>query len=132
MEPNSIVTTGSQEVGEGNVQLATRLESLLESIRGGSYRQEVGRTLAFLEEYVRTQLESEERRMREASYPDLAGHLRQHLELARDVMALGKEHRRDGASPGLVLRVSARAREWFDQHVLRADRELDRFLSRSP
>ncbi len=128
---DSSFATGISELDEQHRQLFARVEALLQAIRRGSSREEVGRTLGFLEEYVRTHFAAEERLMRDAGYPGLAAHVAEHQRLVDDLAALQAEHRREGASPSLVLRVNARAQEWLERHVIGADGEMGRFLRRA-
>ncbi len=121
---------GIPELDEQHRELFARVDALLEAIRGGSSRQEVARTLEFLGDYVREHFEAEEALMRGAAFPGLAEHEREHAELVRDLVAPSAEHRRDGPSPSLILRVNRRVVDWLRQHIYRTDRELAVFLQR--
>ena len=119
---------GVPEIDRQHKEIFSRLDSLFQAIRGGSSREEVGRTLAFLREYVGTHFKAEEDLMGEAAFPDLAAHRAEHERFARDLSLLAAEHSRDGASPSLILRVNGRVSEWLREHIQRADRELAGYL----
>jgi len=119
---------GIPELDAQHRELFARIDALLEAIRGGSSRQEVARTLGFLDDYAREHFEAEEALMRDAAFPGLAAHEREHAELVRDLAELAAEHRRDGPSPSLILRVNRRVVDWLRHHIYRTDRELAAFL----
>jgi hemerythrin len=123
---------GVPEIDRQHKEIFLRLDALLQAIRGGSSREEVGRTLAFLREHVATHFKAEEALMREAAFPGTATHRVEHERFASDLDLLAKEHSRDGASPSLVLRVSGRVSEWLREHIHRADRELAGYLRARP
>ncbi len=85
--------------------------------------------LAFLSDYVVTHFRAEEDLMRDSGFAGFATHRAEHERFVRDLAVLRTEHARDGASPGLVLRVNSRVSEWLREHILRADRELAGFLA---
>ena len=119
---------GVAEIDRQHKEIFFRLDALLQAIRGGSSREEVGRTLAFLREYVATHFKAEEDLMSEAAFPGMTAHRAEHEHFARDLTLLAKEHARDGASPSLILRVNNRVSEWLSEHIHRADRELAGYL----
>jgi hemerythrin len=121
---------GIPELDEQHRRLFARIDSLLEAIRGGSSRAEVGRTLAFLSDYVNEHFAAEEALMREAAFPGLGSHVKEHAELVQDLVALTAEHQRDGPSPSLIVRVNRRVVDWLRQHIYRTDRDLAVFLQR--
>jgi hemerythrin len=118
------LTTGVAEIDRQHQEIFARVDALLQAIRGGSSREEVGRTLAFLGGYVVTHFMAEEELMRETVFPGLQAHRTEHERFVRDLAVLTAEHSRDGASPSLVLRVNSRISEWLREHIHRSDREL--------
>ena len=122
------LATGIPDVDRQHQEIFGRAEALVLAIRRGSSRAEVGETLRFLEHHVETHFRDEEALMRAVGFPQLEPHLREHQEFLRDVAALGSEHRRDGASPGLILRVTGRVSSWLKSHIGESDRRLAEFV----
>ena len=75
---------GVPELDRQHKEIFARLDSLLEAIRGGSSREEVGRTLDFLRDYVLTHFKAEEELMREIAFPGLPTHRAEHDRFVRD------------------------------------------------
>ena len=125
---DTTLVMGVPELDQQHQELFQRLDALLHAIRGGSSRDEGGRTLAFLCVYVRTHFAEEEELMRESGYPSLPDHKAQHDHFAGDLAALEAEHRRNGPSPSLILRVNARVSTWLRDHIYRVDRAFAEHL----
>ncbi len=115
---------GVPDIDRQHREIFARVEALLYAIRGGSSREEVGRTLAFLSDYVVTHFRAEEDLMRDTAFSGFSTHRAEHERFVRDLAVLRTEHARNGASPSLVLRVNSRVSDWLREHIQRADREL--------
>jgi hemerythrin len=125
---DTTLVMGVPALDEQHQELFQRVDALLDAIRHGSSREEVGRTLTFACGYVRTHFAAEEVLMLETGYAALSDHKAQHDAFARDLAALEAEHRRNGASPSLILRVNARVSSWLRDHIYGADRALAEHL----
>jgi hemerythrin len=123
-----MVALGVPELDEQHREILRRVDALIHAIRGGSSRDEVGRTLAFLREHVATHFGAEEALMRDVGFPGLAPHRREHEGFVRDLRALETDHARHGPTPALVLRVKGHLRSWLDDHLFKADGEIAAFL----
>jgi hemerythrin len=121
---DSTLVMGVPELDAQHEQLFRQLDALLQAIRRGSSRDEVGRTLDFLGQYAQTHFAAEEELMRASSYPGYAEHKAQHDGFARELAAFDDERRREGPSPSLVLRVNSRVTAWLRDHIYRVDRAL--------
>ena len=119
---------GVPELDEQHREILTELQALIHAIRRGCSRDQVGRTLAFLRAHVAEHFAAEEALMLETGYAGLADHKAQHDAFARELAALEAEHRRDGPSPSLILRVNGRVSSWLRDHIYRIDRLLAQHL----
>jgi len=124
--------TGVPDLARQHRELFVRLDALLEAVRRGSSREEIGHTLAFLRQYVATHFAEEEALMREVAFPGHDGHRAEHAAFIRDLAALEAEHRRDGASPSLIVRVNVWLTSWLRTHIYEADRQIGAFARPPP
>ena len=124
------LVTGVPELDRQHRELFVRLDALLEAVRRGSSRQEVSHTLGFLRQYVATHFADEEALMRQVAFPLEDGHVAEHAAFTRDLAALEAEHRRDGASPGLIVRVNVWLTAWLRAHIYDADRRIGEYVRR--
>ena len=116
------------EIDREHQELHLRVEALVHAIRRGSSRDEVGRTLGYLQKYADTHLTGEDALMRQVGFPDLERHRAEHEDFLRTLAALKAEHEAAGPSPSLILRVSTCIRSWVRDHAFRADRQLLEYL----
>jgi len=123
------LVTGVPEIDAQHEELFRRLDALLEAIRGGRSREEVGRTLAFLEDYASHHFAAEEARMQERGYPGLPDHRAEHQGFRTDLRALEAEFLRDGPTASLIIRVNTQLTGWLRSHIYRTDRAMARFLT---
>ncbi len=128
-DPTLVV--GIEEIDAQHQELFRRLDALLQAIRGGRSREEVGRTLDFLEEYVRRHFDAEQALMRERAYPGRADHEAEHAAFASEIRSLRAEHQRDGPTASLIIRVNTQVTGWLRSHIHRTDRALVDWLRRS-
>jgi len=129
---DSTLVVGVPEIDAQHEELFRRLDALVESIRGGRSRDEVGSTLSFLREYARSHFAAEEALMAAQGYPGLADHRAEHETFAAELVSLDAERQRDGATASLVIRVNAQLTGWLRSHIYRTDRALVAFLQAQP
>lgn len=125
---DSTLAMGVPELDAQHAELFQHLDALLQAIRRGSSRDEVGRTLDFLCQYVQTHFAAEEELMRATSYPGYVEHKLQHDAFARELATFEDERRREGPTPSLILRVNGRVTAWLRDHIYRVDRALAEHL----
>ena len=123
---------GVPQLDREHRELFARLDALLEAIRRGSSRDEVAHTLAFLGEYAVKHFAGEEQLMLDVGFPGHAKHRDEHLSFTREFAGLEEEHRRDGATTSLVVRVNVWLTGWLRDHIYRTDRELGEFVKARP
>jgi len=132
IEWDPTLVVGIAEIDGQHQELFRRLDALHEAIRGGRSREEVGRTLAFLREYAVQHFGAEEALMVDRGYPGLADHRAEHVAFVGELEALEAEHRRDGPTASLIIRVNTQLTGWLRSHIYRTDRELVAFLRATP
>lgn len=120
--------TGVVDLDRQHREIFLRLDALIDAIRRGCSRDEVGRTLAFLASYVVDHFAAEEALWDEVGYPGAERHRAEHTRFAQDLAALVSEHRRDGATPSLIVRVNGWLTGWLREHIGRSDREAAAFF----
>ena len=130
LEPDLLL--GIPEIDKQHEEFLSRLDSLMQAIRAGSSRDELAHTLAFLRGYAALHLASEEALMERVGFPAMAAHQQEHATFIRELGAIEGEFRRNGPTPGLVLRVNAEVSGWMREHIQRADRELATFVRSQP
>lgn len=94
----------------------------------GHGAEEIQSALAFLEDYVRSHFASEERVMREVTYPHRESHMEAHAGFLRQVDRLKSEAATRTDKARLAREIAAMSMLWFAEHIRQVDRLLARFV----
>lgn len=116
--------TGDPEIDEQHRELFDRIDRLLAASRERRTREEVGRMVSFLGDYVVHHFAAEERLMMLANYPEADPHRAEHAHFVREFGALSREFESEGPTTVLIIRVVNRVTSWLRQHIYRTDRVL--------
>ncbi len=123
------LSIGIQEIDDQHQELFYRAAKLLEGIVGDD-REEVGRLLDFLGEYVVKHFGTEERWMVESGYPDYAAHKGEHDRFMQDYLRMQVEYEHKGPTALMGMRVNNWVGAWLRDHISRTDMDLGRYLAK--
>ncbi len=122
------LSTGFLEIDEQHKELIGRINALLEACAGNRPRDEVGKVIEFLEEYVVIHFTSEENRMLDMGYPEYRRHKDEHTIFIERVAGLKRAFREEGAGADVLHLATRTLMEWLDVHIRRTDRKLGSYL----
>jgi hemerythrin len=124
------LSVGVDEIDAQHAELFRRAERLITALRAGD-RSQVLPLLAYLEEYVGTHFDLEERLMRELRYPGREAHAAAHQGFRKDFGAMVREFRRSGPTALVALTIHNWLSDWLRMHLGGVDKELGAFVARS-
>jgi len=122
------LATGVADIDTQHQELLSRLNALINACSEQKGREEVGRFILFLLDYVIEHFNDEEQLMISKSYPGLRKQKTEHIEFTKKVIAVKREFLEHGAGIHVVLTAVRVAAEWFVNHIKTTDRELALFL----
>jgi hemerythrin len=128
IEWTGALATGVSEIDEQHKELIARINALLEACEDNRGRDEVGRVIDFLEEYVVTHFSTEENRMFAAGYPEYRQHKAEHAIFIERVADVKHKFRSDSAAPDVLHLATRTLMEWLDVHIRRTDRRLGDYI----
>ncbi len=128
VEWTEALSTNFPEIDEQHKELISRINTLLEACAGNKPREEVGRVIDFLEEYVVTHFNNEENRILDIDYPGYRQHKNEHAIFVERVADLQRKFRDEGADPDVLHLATRTLMEWLDVHIRRTDRKLGEHL----
>lgn len=107
--------------------LVNTVNALHDAIASGGARDEIGRIIGTLAQYVDEHFSREEGLLEANDYPDLAGHKRIHRHLTRQVYAIRTifAAKPKEIDPAKLLRF---LRDWLVHHILEEDRKYVPYL----
>jgi hemerythrin len=121
------LTVGIAEVDRDQQAMFGAVASLLEAMREGSGKAEIGRFLEFMQRHLERHFALEEHYMRECGYPHLGDHKGEHDQFAAAFARLFTEYQTGGATTALVLQANKLAVHWLRAHIGGADRRFGAF-----
>ncbi len=122
---------GVPEIDQQHRELFRRIDQLLDGMLKGE-RAEVSKLLAFLGQYVIVHFGAEEELMRTRRYPGYSLHKAEHDRFLADLSLLEEEHRANGLTDRLVVRVERQVADWLRDHIYLTDAALGRWLKGIP
>ncbi len=122
------LATGIEEIDSQHKELFSRIGSLLEACNKGQGREEVLKTLLFLDDYVKSHFTAEETLQKRFDYPGYLAHRDQHNRFVRQIDELERQFKNDGATIALVIQTNRTMTEWLIEHISKVDREFADFV----
>ena len=118
------LATGNANIDNQHQQLFAAADDLFNACQLERERQEVGKTLVFLMEYVKQHFTDEEALQEEHEYPDLFAHKQAHAAFAERVKLLIKRLFQDGVTDEFISDVYISIGEWLLNHVRNDDLKM--------
>lgn len=125
------LATDIDEIDNQHKELLKRINTLLDACTQGKGKDEIGKVLKFLDDYIVEHFNAEEAIQRKcASYPDYQPHKALHDEFRKSFAELKKQFEAEGPGLPLVLRTNRTVVDWLVKHISRIDKELGKFLKK--
>lgn len=121
---------GVAEIDSQHRELFVRTNDLLDAMKRGKGREDVGGLLSFLEEYTVMHFGLEEKYMVEYEYHDLASHKQKHAQFMERIGSEKKKLETEGATVDIAARISILLTQWWIDHIRNVDRLLGIFLKK--
>lgn len=120
-------------VGVGNIdeqhqELFRRFNRLLEACSSGCGKEEIGSTLLFLNDYVRTHFREEEKLQIAHAYPEYTAHHEQHKIFMNKLEKFKKEMMAGGATLSLTIATNSLLIDWLVNHIANMDKKIGTFI----
>lgn len=122
------LATGIDEIDSQHKDLFQRLNDLLDACSQQKGKEEIGKFLNFLSDYVILHFAAEEREMMKHQYPGIIDHKIEHSKFTLAIGDLKKEFAQQGARIDVVLVAVRTSFEWLQFHIRKTDKALGVFL----
>lgn len=109
-------------------QIIERVNQIAGAVATGAKKETLKEILEDMLLFVCEHFAVEERLMAEHGYPDMEGHIQEHLKMYQQLNNLVKTVLRTTGRDKAAL-VSAYLSDWAERHILLADKELGGFLA---
>ena len=123
---------GVEIIDNQHKELFNAVNNLLEACSQGKGKEEAGRILEFLENYVVEHFQTEEGIQKENGFPEYPEHKAAHEGFIRSFIELKKAFEKEGATLSFVVKINKIIIDWLIQHVTQVDKRLGIFLKKGP
>jgi len=125
------LAVGVEEIDEQHKELFRRADRLLAAVLAGDRAAEVGRLVAFLQEYAKVHFGAEEQLMHASGYSQLPEHRGEHRWFEEELARLAAELAVAGPTAQLAYALDRHLAGWLRNHVCLTDTALGRYLART-
>jgi hemerythrin len=122
------LSTGIEDIDMQHKELILHVNTLLAACSNRKGREDVGKFLTYLSEYVAFHFAAEEREMIGGGYPGLEQHEEEHEAFKKRIAELKRSFLEQGASTPVVLMTVRSAGEWLVGHIMKTDKKMAGFL----
>jgi len=122
------LSTGVDDIDAQHRELILHVNTLLDACGHQKGRDDIGRFLDYLSEYVAFHFAAEERDMTYYHYPGLAAHEQEHEHFKKVVGGLKREFAEHGAGISVVLMTMRASCDWLVNHIKKTDRSMAAYL----
>lgn len=122
------LSSGVEQIDDQHKELISRVNTLIDAMKLGRGKAEVGETVKFLSDYVATHFGAEEKYMADFCYPDLDEHRAEHKAFVGDFRDLVRGLNDRATGSYLSIQVQHRVCDWLANHICKTDKELGHYL----
>jgi hemerythrin len=122
------LAVGHETIDAQHRELFARFGDLLEACKQNRGKEKLSLLFSFLEDYVGSHFDEEERLMAAKAYPDLGAHREQHRIFIDRLQDLGKLLRKDGPSLHVLVDTNHVLLDWIINHIKGVDVQLGAYL----
>jgi hemerythrin len=122
------LATGVSQIDDQHKEIFKRINGLLDSCGQGNGKEEVGKVIKFLDDYIVTHFGREEKYMIDNNFPDYPAHKEQHSQFIKNFSDLKRQFEDDGPGVHIVVMTNRIVIDWFLNHIRKVDTKLGAFL----
>ncbi len=115
-------------IDEQHKELCKAIDDLFEACKTGKGRDEVLKTMDFLQRYTVKHFSEEQVLQAKSGYPKVKEHKVLHDTFISKVAEIKAEIERDGANIVVVGKINSLIIDWLYNHIRRVDKELSQYI----
>jgi len=122
------LAVGVDEIDDQHKGIFSRVNNLLSAMAQGKGREEVGKVLTYLANYVVKHFKAEEDLMSKNNYAGYPAQKAEHMQFIKDFSGLKREFETNGVTSHLVIQTQRQLCDWLTKHIGNEDKKLGTFL----
>ena len=120
---------GVNKIDEQHQELFRIFNTLGDALWDGKGKDVIGETLTFLTKYTVEHFETEEKYMKETSYPAFDEHKKAHNDFVQEVKQFVHQFDTQDLAMSNTIGIFSRLGDWTREHVRGLDQELGHYLT---
>ncbi len=124
VERAEYLATGVNEIDDQHKELFRIINELLYACNQGKGKEEVNKTIQFLDYYIIQHFETEEKAMQKSGYQEYTSHRAQHAQFIKNLSDLKKEIELEGVGVNIVIKTNHLVVDWLVNHIRKTDIQL--------
>jgi len=125
---NDRLNTGIPWIDSQHKRLLERINMLLNVVTQRKNYDETGRSLRFLEQYVKAHFATEEQFMIKHEYPGYDHHKKEHEIFKNRIAITKKKYLNKGSTKILAIQLVQEMWDWYKDHILKKDLLFSEYL----
>lgn len=125
---NENLKVGIPLIDSQHRELCNRIDSLFDACGKGQGKEEIVKTVDFLEQYTLFHFGQEEALQRKSSYPKIAEHKAMHEYFKSEIAKLKKDIKENGVSVATISKTNYFLMNWLLNHIQKVDSELKNYI----
>ena len=130
VESAEYLATGVNEIDDQHKELFRIINELLHACNQGKGKEEVNKTIQFLDHYVIQHFETEENAMQKSGYPEYIRHRARHVQFIKNLSDLKKEIELNGVGVNIVIKTNHLVVDWLVNHIRKIYIQLGGYLKK--
>ncbi len=122
------LATGVTKIDTQHKELFHRINDLLVAMKEGRGKNEISKTLDFLEVYVVKHFDDEEELQKKNNYSGYNVQHEQHEDFKRQLVELKAKFNSGGINSSLAIETQKQMTTWWRTHIIKLDKDLGSFL----
>ncbi len=110
-------------------ELCDRIDQLFAACSKGQGKEEILKTVEFLESYTIKHFGDEEQLQRKSSYPKVKEHKELHNFFTGKIAELKKDIQKNGVNVATISQTNYFLMDWFLNHIQKVDSELAQYIN---
>lgn len=121
---------GVNQIDTQHQALCKAIDDLFDACKEGKGRDEVLKTMNFLQDYTVKHFRDEEVLQAKCGYPKCKEHKAIHDGFIQKVGELKAEIEKDGATVAMVGKINSLIIDWLYNHIRRVDKEIAEYINK--
>jgi len=130
MQWNENLSVGLDVIDNQHKGIISRINNLLNAMSQGKGRDEVGKVLTFLADYVVKHFTAEEGLMKKYNFDGYPEQQAEHAKFIKDFSLLKKEFETGSVTTTLVLQTQRVLCDWLTNHITNKDKQIGVFIKK--